>query len=318
MYYFDEGSGAIAAMSSVLGITTAVVVLRFGLRTCRKVQFGLDDWSMAASLILVWGLYAVAVHAILYAGTSPYWEYNAYTTGELMLWIGQLLYVSSITTVKVSVLSTYLRIFPTRFVKWGAGIIGTIAIMWFLSTILVSIFLCQPVARSWDLSIPGTCFDGKLFLLGNSIPNILTDMAILCLPIYEVYHLQVSLAKKLGLCLVFMLGSLVVIVSIYRLRILIEIHSNTSESDSELIMSMNEISIWTVVEPAAGMISASLPSLGPLFSQPGRLLSCMRSKKAPKRDVRRAGPTLVTIGARDRQGGQESFRMGGSAMLRWL
>lgn len=48
---FDEGPEAIRAMSAILGITTLIVILRFGLRIVRKIRFGLEDWSMAVALV---------------------------------------------------------------------------------------------------------------------------------------------------------------------------------------------------------------------------------------------------------------------------
>lgn len=147
-------------------------------------------------------------------------------------WIGQLVYVSLITTIKISVLSMYLRIFPTRFVRWGAGILGTIAILWFINILIIVIFHCSPVAMAWDYLITtGHCIDIERFFLGNSIPNILTDLAILCLPMYEVHHLRMNRGKKICLLFVFLLGGLVVAVSIYRLKALIDLVHKGLSSD---------------------------------------------------------------------------------------
>lgn len=55
---FDEGPEAIRAMSAILGITTVVIALRFGLRIFRKVRLGIEDWSMIFALVslLIWSL----------------------------------------------------------------------------------------------------------------------------------------------------------------------------------------------------------------------------------------------------------------------
>lgn len=47
---FDEGPEAIRAMSAILGITTVVIALRFGLRVFRKVRLGIEDWTMTFAL----------------------------------------------------------------------------------------------------------------------------------------------------------------------------------------------------------------------------------------------------------------------------
>lgn len=78
---------------------------------------------------------------------------------------------------------------------------------------LVTIFQCQPVNAFWmryDLTTDKfRCpVNVNQFFDGNSIPNIITDAAILVLPLPYVWRLQLPRAQKLALSSVFALGVL--------------------------------------------------------------------------------------------------------------
>ena len=113
--------------------------------------------------------------------------------------------------IKFSILSLYCRIFPTRTLKLGAYILGIIVLLWWLATILVSFFQCQPIAMNWNRALSGTgghCLDDVKFFLGNAIPNVVTDVLILALPVREVWQLQLPKSQKLAVVGMFLLGGL--------------------------------------------------------------------------------------------------------------
>jgi hypothetical protein len=53
-----------------------------------------------------------------------------------------------------------------------------------------------------------TCIDLILYTLGNSIVNCIIDFGTIVLPIHEVSKLQTSVQRKIGICAIFLLGSL--------------------------------------------------------------------------------------------------------------
>lgn len=110
----------------------------------------------------------------------------------------------------------YLRIFPSRGFKIAAWIIGGLVIAWAVAIILVCIFQCSPIYVAWMPWEAGTCIDLKASFIGNAVPNIMTDVAILTMPIKQVWKLHATWAQKVSLLCTFMLGSFVLIASIYR------------------------------------------------------------------------------------------------------
>lgn len=80
----------------------------------------------------------------------------------------------------------------------------------------MSIFQCEPVSGFWNRNPnkPSKCgVDDYAFLIGNAVPNIVTDVAILSLSIPVIWKLHRTLAQKIALAGIFMLGSLYVIIS---------------------------------------------------------------------------------------------------------
>ena len=102
----------------------------------------------------------------------------------------------------------YCRIFPVRTIIVGAYILGGLSIAWCFSIIMVSLLQCIPMAKTWDPTLEGHCINLKGSFIGNAIPNIMTDVAILALPMPQVWNLHTSVSQKCQISFIFLLGSL--------------------------------------------------------------------------------------------------------------
>ena len=79
------------------------------------------------------------------------------------------------------------------------------------SKFLVIVLQCFPLYGFWDKTIDAYCpVDDYKFFMGNSIPNIVTDVAILATPIPSVWKLKISRGQKISLSAIFVLGGLYV------------------------------------------------------------------------------------------------------------
>lgn len=120
----------------------------------------------------------------------------------------ECMYVTAIALVKLSILAMYLRIFPSREFKLGSYVIGLLVIAWCIAIALVCIFQCDPIYKAWVPWADGKCINLKASFIGNAVPNILTDIAILAMPIRQVWNLHATWAQKVSLLCTFGLGSL--------------------------------------------------------------------------------------------------------------
>lgn len=131
------------------------------------------------------------------------------TTAQLLLGL-ECVYLVSVALLKLSLLALYFRIFLTREFKLATYILSGLIILWCIALNCVAIFQCNPVKKSWLPTTPGTCIDLKAAFIGNAIPNIITDVVILLLPVRQIWKLQMRPAQRISLIAMFLLGGLCV------------------------------------------------------------------------------------------------------------
>lgn len=80
-------------------------------------------------------------------------------------------------------------------IAW-ARTLGVLIILWNVADIFAAFLICRPLARNWDLSIPGTCGSQPHFYFSMGIINLVTDTVIIMLPMPYLYRLGMDLRKK--------------------------------------------------------------------------------------------------------------------------
>jgi hypothetical protein len=77
----------------------------------------------------------------------------------------------------------------------------------YIALTLVTMMECLPREKIWDTSISGDCKVNKSkLLLVSGIANVLTDLQVVVIPIETVWKLQMSLAQRIRVILVFTIG----------------------------------------------------------------------------------------------------------------
>ena len=90
------------------------------------------------------------------------------------------------------------------------NVLAALVMAWFVAVLVMDFAQCKPIAGNWEL-LPdpdAKCISPKKFFMGNGIPNIITDVAILCLPVNKVWQLQMSRKLKFAISHFFLLGGL--------------------------------------------------------------------------------------------------------------
>lgn len=141
------------------------------------------------------------------------------------MYVGELIFFTALALIKWSILAMCYRLFPTRFMNWGYMVLGAMTALWWIAVMLVTIFQCTPVHRFWDLATAGTCVNANVFYIStNGVPNIVMDAMILALPIYEVYKLHVPRKIKIAIGANFLIGAVVIIASIIKLKVMVDLY----------------------------------------------------------------------------------------------
>ena len=167
----------------------------------------------------------------------------------------EIIYVTGVNLYKLSLLFFYFRVFPVRSVRLGGYACGGLSTAWNIACILAATWQCTPRERLWMPWLPGTCINLFLTQLCISVPSILCDIAILCLPLPHVLRLKTNLLQRILLMVIFLLGSYVVFTSIYRFRIYLYYTTD------DIPWTLADACAWNVIEISSGIVSACLPTL---------------------------------------------------------
>ena len=114
----------------------------------------------------------------------------------------------AMASIKIAILLFYYRLFHSDpRLKITVWVMATVVMCWYLTSTLIAIFQCTPVPYNWDRTIPGgQCIRKDALWIGNSVSNLLTDVAILCLPMPIVWRMDVPPRQKIAVSGMFLLG----------------------------------------------------------------------------------------------------------------
>lgn len=139
---------------------------------------------------------------------------------------------------KFSILLLYLKLGPIRWFHVAVYITMFIVIGANFALIFAFIFACTPVKRGWDITITeGSCINRAALYIATAVLNMITDILLLLLPIPIVVRLQMPRIQKLGLILIFAIGSMYVCFSLSSPR-----HSRVKPGRSSPLASASSFS----------------------------------------------------------------------------
>jgi hypothetical protein len=119
-------------------------------------------------------------------------------------------YALAVNFPKLVILGLYLRIFAEKSHRICCYILIAILSAAGLSVVLVTCLQCTPLAFMWDPTLHpgGHCINIQSFWTWGSLPNIITDVLMMGLPLPCIWKLQLSAKDKIGLVLTFATGSM--------------------------------------------------------------------------------------------------------------
>ena len=176
---------------------------------------------------------------------------------------------------KTSICLFYLTLSRNqRAFRWTT--IGTLAVVNIAGTALtlLNIFQCRPVGAAFDYPLPAfdKCIDIVTLYLSSAPVNIITDLALLFLPMPILTGMKLPRNEKLILIVTFSFGAFVAIIDVVRIAYLqsaslarLQKHTGSnvdSAGDFSWIASLSFM--WSAVEVHVGIIVACVPGVKPL------------------------------------------------------
>jgi hypothetical protein len=116
----------------------------------------------------------------------------------------------AIALSKITILSMFLRIFPQKPYRYATYLIMALQVGLMSMMVTLAFAQCTPTAFIWEPQKHphGHCIDKNAFWRWGNFPQILTDVAILILPLPALWNLKLSSRDKMGVIVTFCTGGM--------------------------------------------------------------------------------------------------------------
>lgn len=244
---------------------------------------GWDDYTMFAAWVLAFG----ASFSIIFGTTKGLGRHQDHIPDDWLEPMQQsayafsVLYNPALMATKTSILIFYLSLSETQKIfRWAT--ISTLVVVnaGGLALTILNIVQCRPVAAAWMVPVPATahCTNIVTIYLSSAPLNIITDLAILFLPMPILTSMRLPRKQKIILVITFGFGIFVAIVDVVRIAYLQDAQRATlvaaqadqtvtgtnqrNSSDFSWYASLSFM--WSTVEINVGIMCGCVPAMKPL------------------------------------------------------
>lgn len=121
-----------------------------------------------------------------------------------------LTYSLTITSVKLSLLLLYRRIFDTPAFRRRSLVVGVACVVWWVVEVFTDIFQCHPFEAAFDPAslFTNRCINLQSYYFGITASNMGLDIIMLLLPLHMVWNLKLPIKQKVCLSGIFSMGFL--------------------------------------------------------------------------------------------------------------
>ncbi|KAM0333208.1 hypothetical protein ACHAQA_001868 [Verticillium albo-atrum] len=277
----DRGPVVFAVTLSTLVLASVFVAARLFCRHVIVKNVSWDDKIMLLALILTFGL----SFTICFGTTKGLGRYDddisAEDEGALRRceYVFSILYNPALMATKTSILIFYLRLSKNtqkvlRLASWVT--LGIVNVAGTVLT-LINIFQCRPVPAAWQTwTEPAQCIPLLTEFICSAPINIITNLAIVALPIPVLTSMRLPPRQKYILVFTFSLGIFVTVIDVVRIYYLQQAVSAIPTSPTtdlgakfggtpNFAWNSSLSFMWSAVEVNVGMTCACIPTLKPLI-----------------------------------------------------
>ncbi|KAL4925961.1 uncharacterized protein BDV17DRAFT_163177 [Aspergillus undulatus] len=257
-----EGDRFVIVNVIFLIISFSSLAIRLWTRTFIARGFRWDDAFMIVSFACSCVLTAVTCEMLNWGLGVHMWDVPATSLSPHFLKlnvIAAIIYCAGTGFLKVSVLLFYMRIFPSRNFHLAVWVLVFIAAGYNIASVLANIFSCNPIAKSWDVTITqGYCMNRPVFYFANAGLGIFTDFATVLVPVPWLRRLQMPTRQKIAVGCILATGCFVGVVSCIRLSSLYILQNTT-----DLTWATTNALMWCVIEINLGIFGGCVTAMRP-------------------------------------------------------
>ncbi|CAF9933487.1 MAG: hypothetical protein ALECFALPRED_005609 [Alectoria fallacina] len=246
----------VCVLSAFSFATLLSVIFRFCARRIQRIRLELNDYLCIVGLVFTLASTVFTIRSTVLNSANPDLDW-----GDKALLVGQLLWITSVTSIRASVLALYIRIFRTPSFRVTCYVVQGFNLAYFVAVVLACCLICRPFAFLWDQSIDGFCGDQKSLDIFIGVFNLLMDITTVALPMPVLWGLQVRMKKKLIIAAMFSMGVAICAITVVRIKMTIDINAwNTQQQYAT-------IALLACLEALLGVINACLPVMKPVFNK---------------------------------------------------
>ncbi|KAK0652393.1 hypothetical protein B0T16DRAFT_346748, partial [Cercophora newfieldiana] len=261
-----NGQSRFAEIVIILSVFSVISTVAVGMRCYARLFilrcFGRDDGVMvAAQALTLASAIAIGLEAQYGLGRHT-WTVPPENLIPYMkaFYASIVVYNIAVCLTKISILLQYKRLFSNpimqRITLWALCFLAA----WAVALAFLLTLICQPVSAFWNPTVSGKCLDAPTIWYIMAGVNLVSDFAILTLPMPVIKSLQLPQRQKIMLIAVFCLGFFPCAVSIYRIRTL----KAATETPDPMYDNV-DAATWSFLELTTGVLAACLPTLRPIF-----------------------------------------------------
>jgi hypothetical protein len=125
------------------------------------------------------------------------------------VYLAAAIYIVGGSFAKMSLLTFYFGLSPQTWFRVAIWVTVVFITGYTIGIFFALIFACDPIAMSYDVTVQdGACINRASLYIATAVVNIISDVILFCLPLPVVVKLQAPRRQKLGLLLIFLLGSM--------------------------------------------------------------------------------------------------------------
>ncbi|KAJ4388256.1 hypothetical protein N0V85_007746 [Neurospora sp. IMI 360204] len=277
----DRGPAVFVVTTVTIGLATLFVAARMVSRIGIVRRVGWDDYIIVLAWLIAMFLASTIDTATRHGLGRHDGDIHPQELPRLRMceYVFSILYNPALMATKTSILVFYLRLAKhtqkvLRMASWAVLVVVNVAgaILTFMN-----IFQCTPTRAAWDITVESAkCLPLLTEFICSSPVNIVTDLAILALPIPVLTGMRLPPRQKTILILTFTLGIFLTVVDVVRIYYLQQavgmVAMNASDDPSAIYGQSSDFHwnaslslMWSAVEVNVGIICACIPTLKPLI-----------------------------------------------------
>ncbi|KAL0944584.1 CFEM domain-containing protein [Colletotrichum truncatum] len=283
---YASEKGSVVARILVLGLTTFLFAVRQLSKFLELSQWWADDWTLILGFLFTLSFAVSRFHGYELGIGRDVWSLTAEEITRFMqvrppsqpriindspiidgllnsykvFFAFEIIYTLGVGALKASILFFYIRVFKfvsntLTAVLWSTQAFNIINCIAFT---IANLNQCKPFSyawEGWDGQHVGYCVNTAAILIAHAAINIAMDLWMLALPITQILWLNLRKRQKLEIFCMFGLGIIITVVSIIRLKVLLNFRNFLDPTHDAYYLHK-----WSYVELATGIIVACLPS----------------------------------------------------------